>query len=72
MNIQANTKIAYTSGLGRVEANVESIVLAPAADGRTQVWMNLTYIHPRHKIQCKSRICADHASLKMFKVEVLG
>ena len=69
--ISTGSKIAYSCALGRLEAEVTSIVLSPAADGSMQPWMNLEYVHPEYKKTVKTRIHASHSSLLMFKVEVL-
>lgn len=67
MNIAIGTQISYTSSAGTRVATVTNIIIAPAADGLPQTWMDLAIIG------CYSgvRLPCDRNSLAMFRVEVL-
>jgi hypothetical protein len=73
MELAIGTKIVYTSAAGTREATVVDIKIAPTAKpGFLNTW--LTLLIPAQngvKFDTHTTICADNASLKMFKVAVI-
>lgn len=70
MKLSAGTKIKYTSGAGTRIAEVVAITIGPTAKkGFLNTWMTLLIpVQSGVKFETKTVICADDASLKMFKV----
>lgn len=70
MNLTAGTKIKYTSAAGTRIAEVVAIKIGPTAKrGFLNTWMTLLIpVQNGVKFETKVAICADEASLKMFKV----
>jgi hypothetical protein len=73
MELAIGTKIVYTSAAGTREATVVDIKIAPTAKpGFLNTW--LTLLIPAQngaKFDTHTTICADNASLKMFKVAIV-
>ena len=73
MELAIGTKIVYTSAAGTRNAEVVNIKIAPTAKpGFLNTW--LTLLIPAQngaKFDTHTTICADNASLKMFKVAIV-
>jgi hypothetical protein len=73
MELAVGTKIVYTSAAGTRNAVVESIKIGPTAKpGFLNTWLTL-FVPAQNgaKFDTHVQICADNASLKMFKVQVI-
>jgi hypothetical protein len=73
MELAIGTKIVYTSAAGTREAVVANIKVGPTAKpGFLNTWLTLSIPEqPGVKFATHTQICADNASLKMFKVTVV-
>ena len=73
MKLVIGSKIVYTSAAGTREATVVNIKIAPTAKpGFLNTWLTL-FVPAQNgaKFDTHVDICADNASLKMFKVAVI-
>ena len=73
MELGIGTKIVYTSAAGTREAMVVNIKVGPTAKpGFLNTWLTL-FVPAQNgaKFDTHVNICADDASLKMFKVAVI-
>ncbi len=73
MELAVGTKIFYTSAAGTRRAEVVGIKIAPTAKpGFLNTWLTL-FVPAQNgaKFDTHVQICADNASLKMFKVAVI-
>lgn len=73
MELGIGTKIVYTSAAGTREAMVVNIKVGPTAKpGFLNTWLTL-FVPAQNgaKFDTHVDICADNASLKMFKVAVI-
>jgi hypothetical protein len=73
MELAVGTKIVYTSAAGTRNAEVVGIKITPTAKpGFLNTFVTLLIpVQNGVKFENKIQICADNASLKMFKVQVV-
>jgi|LauGreSBDMM110SN_4_FD.fasta_scaffold61504_3 hypothetical protein len=74
MELAIGTKIVYTSAAGTRNAEVVGIKITPTAKpGFLNTFVTLLIpVQTGVKFENKIQICADNASLKMFKVAVIN
>lgn len=73
MELAVGTKIVYTSAAGTRQAVIDAIKVGPTAKpGFLNTWLTL-FVPAQNgaKFDTHVQICADNASLKMFKVAVI-
>lgn len=73
MELEIGTKIRFACALGTLEAIIENIRIAPTAKpGVLNTWLSLILpVQDGVEIVKRTRIAADNASLKMYRVEIV-